>query len=220
MLFASNRAGVYNVYAQNADSTGSPERLTADSAAAYPTAISRDGSRLLLNELMNSQVAIAQLALTGHPVASHPEILINTPYEEVNAQLSPNGRYVAYQSNESGQFQVYVRPYPDVNSARWQVTTDGGSNPMWRGDGEELFYLNGSTAMTAIAVQTAGPTFTSGTAKALFDARIYTADGTRAYDVAPDGSRLLLIKDSGTGDSTLTPAGVFVVLNWLRDPQK
>jgi len=62
--------------------------------------------------------------------------------------------------------------------------------------------------------------FTSGNAKALFDARIYTADGTRAYDVAPDGTRLLLIKDGGTADSKLTPAGIFVVLNWLADREK
>lgn len=217
VFFASNRAGVYNVYRQNADGTGSAERLTSDAAAAYPTAISPDGSRLLLNQLMNNQVAIAQLALDGRSGASRPEILINTPYEEVNAQLSPNGRYIAYQSNESRRSQVYVRPYPDVNRGHWQVTTDGGTNPMWRADGQELFYLDGSTAMTSVAVETTGSTFTSGIPKTLFDARIYSADGTRAYGVAPDGSRLLLIKDSGTADTTLSPAGVFVVLNWLRD---
>ena len=221
VLFASNRAGAFNVYAQNADGTGSAERITADASATYPTAVSRDGLRVLLNQLMNSQVAIAQLALSSRgPVSSHPQILINTPYEEVNAQLSPNGRFVAYQSNESGRFQVYVRPYPDVSSARWQVTTEGGSNPMWGADGAELFYLDGATAMTAVPVQTAGHMFTSGNPKALFDARIYTADGTRAYDLAPDGTRLLLIKDGGTADSKLTPAGIFVVLNWLADLEK
>jgi hypothetical protein len=74
--------------------------------------------------------------------------------------------------------------------------------------------------MTAVPVQIGGNTFTSGNPKVLFDARIYTADGTRAYDVAPDGSRLLLIKDGGTADSKLTPAGIFVVLNWLTDVKK
>jgi serine/threonine-protein kinase len=221
VLFSSNRAGAFNVYAQNADGTGSVDRLTADGSASYPTAVSHDGSRVLLNHLMSGQVAIAQLALSSRgPVSSHPEILINTPFEEVNAQLSPNGRFIAYQSNESGRFQVYVRPYPDVNSARWPVTTDGGTNPMWGANGAELFYLDGAMAMTVVPVQTAGRTFSAENPKALFDARIYTADGTRAYDVAPDGTRLLLIKDGGTADSKLTPAGVFVVLNWLSDLSK
>ena len=71
--------------------------------------------------------------------------------------------------------------------------------------------------MTAIPVQTAGDTFGAGNPKTLFDARMYTADGTRAYDVSSDGSRFILIKDSATADSKLTPAGIFVVLNWFED---
>jgi hypothetical protein len=87
---------------------------------------------------------------------------------------------------------------------------------MWARDGAELFYLDGSTAMTAVPVQTGGTTFGAGNPKTLFDARMYTADGTRAYDVSPDG-RFILIKDSGTADSRLAPAGIIVVLNWFDD---
>ena len=87
---------------------------------------------------------------------------------------------------------------------------------MWARNGAELFYLDGAAAMTAVAVHTAGDTFSSGSPKTLFDARIYTPDGTRAYDVSLDG-RFLLIKESRTGDSALTPAGVLVFFNWLDD---
>jgi serine/threonine-protein kinase len=219
IVFASNRAGAFNVYVQNADGTGPAQRLSVGPSSEYPTTITADGLRVICNQLVNSQVGIVRLALAsrapGEP--SRPESLINTPFEEVGAQISPNGRYLAYQSNESGRFQVYVRPFPNVSAGHWQVTREGGSNPMWARNGAELFYLDGSTAMTAVPVQTEGETFEAGNPKTLFDARMYTADGTRAYDASPDGSRFILIKDSATADSKMAPAGIFVVLNWLED---
>jgi serine/threonine protein kinase/Tol biopolymer transport system component len=219
VLFASNRLGVFNLYAQNADGTGSVDRLTGGRSSLYPTTITQDGSRVICNELVSKGVGIAMVPLTSQAARGpldDANPLINTPFEEVAAQLSPDGRYLAFQSNESGRSEVYVRPFPNVNGGRWQVTLEGGSNPMWARSGAELFYLDGAAAMTAVAVHTAGDTFSSGSPKTLFDARIYTADGTRAYDVSPDG-RFLLIKESRTGDSTLTPAGVLVFFNWLDD---
>ena len=202
IVFASNRGAAFNAYLQNADGTGPGSQLTAGSSSEYPTMITPDGMQVICNQLVNSQVGIVRLALK--PAGpSRPDSLINTPFEEVDAQISPDGRYLAYQSNESGRFQVYVRPFPNVGAGHWQVTREGGSNPMWARNGTELFYLDGSTAMTAIPVQTAGDTFGAGNPKTLFDARMYTADGTRAYDVSSDASRFILIKDSATADSKL-----------------
>jgi eukaryotic-like serine/threonine-protein kinase len=218
VVFASNRAGAFDVYVQNADGTGRADRITASPNSEYPTAITSDGLRVICNQIIKSSVGIVGLTLapgTGRQL-SEPTSLINTPFEEVQARISPDGRYLAYQSNESGRFQIYVQPFPHVGAGRWQVTRDGGTNPMWARDGAELFYLDGSTAMTAVPVQTGGTTFGAGNPKTLFDARMYTADGTRAYDVSPDG-RFILIKDSGTADSRLAPAGIIVVLNWFDD---
>lgn len=219
VLFASNRAGTFNVYVQNADGTGPAERITGGPSSLYPTATTSDGSRVVVNELLNNQVGIGMVPLTNpvrRTLVDGTDPLLNTPYEEVAAQISPDGRYVAYQSNESGHFEVYVRPFPNVTGGRWQVSTEGGSNPMWARSGTELFFLDGATAMLAVPVQMAGGKFTTGHPKTLFDARIYTADGTRAYDVSPDGQRFILIKD-GTADSKLSPEGMLVVLDWLED---
>ena len=220
VLFASNRAGTFNLYAQNADGTGSVDRITGGKSALYPTTTTQDGSRVICNALAGNQVGIVTLPLTTPGTRAPLDTatpLIDTPFEEVGAQISPDGRYLAYQSNESGRSEVYVRPFPNVNGGRWQVSLDGGSNPMWARSGAELFYLDGAAAMTALPVRTSGETFSAGNPKTLFDARIYTADGTRAYDVSPDGTHFLLIKESRTGDSPLTPAGILVFFNWLDD---
>ena len=217
IFFSSNRAGPFNVYIQNADGTGAAQRLTAAASSEYPTAITSDGLGVICTRLLRSQVGIVRLSRavgSAGPAAATP--LIDTPFEEIHAQISPDGRYVAYQSNESGHHQIYVRPFPNVEDGLWRVTRDGGSNPMWARNGTELFYLNEATAMTAVPVQTAGTSFTFGNSTTLFDARIYTADGTRAYDVAPDG-RFLLIKDSAAGQSEHAPAGIIVILNWFDD---
>jgi serine/threonine protein kinase len=220
VVFASKRDSAFNLYAQNADGTGALDQITGGRSSLYPTTITPDGSRVICNELVTNGVGIAIVPLTSLGVrapldAANP--LINTPFEEIDAQVSPDGRYLAYQSNESGRSEVYVRPFPNVNGGRWQVSLEGGSNPMWARSGVELFYLDGTAAMIALPVRTSGDTLIVGTPKTLFDARIYTADGTRAYDVSPDGTRFLLIKESGTGDATLTPAGMLVFFNWLDD---
>ena len=213
IVYASSRGGAFNVYSQNADGTGPASRLTAGSSSEFPTTITRDGLHLICNLLVKGQTGIARLALApaGFKEPSRTESLINTAFEEVDAQISPDGRYLAYQSNESGRFQVYVRPFPNVSAGRWQVTMEGGSNPMWARNGAELFYLDGSSAMTAVPVQTEGDTFKAGNPTTLFDARVYSGEGTRAYDATLDGSRFILIKGSAT------PAGISVVLNWFED---
>jgi serine/threonine-protein kinase len=218
IFFASERDAAFNVFVQNADGTGPAERVTGGATSEYPTAITADASALICDRLVRGRVGIAHLTISrgirGGPI--DPVSLIDTPFEEIQAQLSPGGRYLAYQSNESGRSQVYVQPFPNVGAGRWQVTREGGSNPMWAKNGTELFYLDGSTTMTAVPVQMAGPTFAAGNAQTLFDARMYTADGTRAYDVSPDG-RFILIKDGATADSKQAPAGIIVVLNWLEE---
>jgi serine/threonine-protein kinase len=110
--------------------------------------------------------------------------------------MSPNGRYIAYQSSESGTPDVYVRPFPQVDRRVWKLSTEGGMRFAWARNGRELFYLDGSKTLTAVPVQTSGPTFSAGTPAKVFDAAKYANwDPYRNYDVSPDGQRFLMIKD-------------------------
>jgi serine/threonine-protein kinase len=145
------------------------------------------------------------------------EPLIDAPEDVLAAQISPNGRYIAYQSNESGRFEVYVKPYPSVTGGRWQVSSDGGTYPAWSRSGNELFFLDGASVMTAVPIPAASDGFTTGNAKKLFDARAYRSDGLRAYDVAPDGSRFLMIRENRTVESSMIAPAIFVVTNWFED---
>ena len=97
------------------------------------------------------------LLLEGERIST---LLMETEFSERNAALSPDGRWMAYQLNESGQFEVYGRPFPDVNGGRWQVSSGGGAWPLWNPNGRELFYAR-SEGMMAVPIETE-PTFTQG----------------------------------------------------------
>jgi Tol biopolymer transport system component len=145
--------------------------------------------------------------------------LLNEKYHEAQPQISPDGRWMVYTSDESGQNQIYVRPFPDVNSGRWQISTSGGDSPLWSRDGRELFYRNGDAVM-AVSVKTA-PTFSIETPKILFRGT-YVSNVLRAgnydfatWDVSPDGKRFLMMKEQGS--SAGGPRKINIVLNWLEE---
>jgi hypothetical protein len=141
--------------------------------------------------------------------------IVSSPSAEYAANISPDGRYFAYQSAESGgRFAVYVRPYPDVSKGRWQISTEGGTAPVWARSGRELFYLDESNTLMAVPVQTTGPEFSAGRPVKLFD-RKYSGD-FYSYDVTRDGLRFLMMKDSSIGDRSHPPS-VVVVLNWFEE---
>jgi eukaryotic-like serine/threonine-protein kinase len=140
---------------------------------------------------------------------------VQTPFEERDAEVSPDGRWVAYGSNESGQFEVYVRPFPRIDRGRWQVSTGGGMWPLWARRGRELFYLVEPGRMMAVPIQP-GPTFVAGNPQVVFERRYFTAGG-RSYDVSPDGQRFLMIKDASATSDTSTPPQLIVVQNWLEE---
>jgi serine/threonine-protein kinase len=138
--------------------------------------------------------------------------LVQTPFNETAAALSPDGRWLAYHSNESGPFQIYVRPYPKVEQGRWQVSTDGGTAPLWSPDGRELFYVATDGHLMAVPV-TLSSSFTWGKAAQLFDTRPYNvSEQGRNYDVSHDGQRFVVVKNPSGSDSRLQ-----VVENWIEE---
>jgi len=225
VLFSSLRAGVANLYGQAANNTGTVERLTTSPQGQVPLSISPDGTRLIVREQVpTTGVDLRILRLDpSTPLRAGPspppatpsrptEPLLQTPFTEDNGEISPDGRWLAYQSNESGRFEIAVRPFPNVDAGHWTISTSGGTRPLWARSGTELFYLDGAGAMTRVPIQT-GPAFTAGTPTKVFDTRYYTAASGRTYDISPDGQRLLMIKASGTEQAP----SMVVVLNWLEE---
>ena len=138
---------------------------------------------------------------------------MSSPSPEYAANISPNGRYFAYQSVESaGQFAIYVRPYPDASKGPWQISTEGGTAPVWARNGRELFYLDESNTLMAVPVDTVGPQFSAGRAAKVFDTKYY--GNFYSYDVHPDG-RFLMMKESSAGDRN--QPSIVVVLNWTEE---
>ena len=139
--------------------------------------------------------------------------LIDTPFDDRRPALSHDGRWMAYQSNEAGRFEIYVLPYPDVGAGRWQISIDGGVSPVWAHDGTELIYRNGD-AMMRVAVET-DPAFVQGVPEVLFEGAYYYGTG-RSYDVAPDG-RFLMLKAGAEGDAPPPSTQIEVVVNWFEE---
>jgi serine/threonine-protein kinase len=156
-----------------------------------------------------------QLRLDGsHAVTP----LVQTPFSERNGEVSPDGRWLAYEANDSGRFNIYVRPFPDVSSGYWQVSTDGATRPLWARNSQELFYLGATGALMRVGVPP-GPTWAATAPTKLFEGR-YGASANqngRTYDIAPDGKRFLMIKAGGSADQTAVPMSLVVVQNWLEE---
>ena len=146
------------------------------------------------------------------------ERILYGPTNEGNAEVSPDGRWIAYDSDESGQFEIYVRPYPDAYAGgRWQISSGGGKQPLWSRDGRELFYRDFDGALLAASV-TLTPTFAPGPVVKLFENANYFGSGSsisgRTYDLSLDGSRFLMIKQEATAGEA---AALVVVLNWFEE---
>jgi serine/threonine-protein kinase len=147
--------------------------------------------------------------------------LLNTAADERNATIAPNGRWIAYESNKTGQFQIYVKPFPNVNDSEHQISTAGGRTPLFGPNGRELFYVSGYALMT-VPVQSA-PTFATGNPRVLIDAPSIILDGRllantgRTYDVSRDGERFLLLKDDAAIARSTSRPGIIVVQNWFRE---
>ena len=212
IIFSSNRGGAFNLWWQAADGTGAAERLTTSSNAQFVTGITPDGTAVIFNEQTKTMGNdLLQLALDG---TRRVTPLLQTKFDERNGIVSPDGRWLAYESNSSGPFEIYVRPFPNVGGGQWQVSTAGGRQPLWARSGKELFYFGADGALLRVPVEASGATWNAGTPMKLLEGRYYTGTGSgRAYDVSPDGQRFLMIKAPGT-DASAAPPALIVVQHW------
>jgi dipeptidyl aminopeptidase/acylaminoacyl peptidase len=210
IAFASQRNGNMDVFVQAANGTGEPLLVVASLDTDFPEAWSPDGTTLLVRRTSaksGSDLWTAKRKADGTFEA--PSIWLQTPFNERDAVFSPDGRYAAYQSDESGRYEVYVRP-ASGGGGKWQISTGGGISPRWSRDGREIFYTQGESLMAA-PVSVAGETFRPGTPVELFRNRVFT-DQFRAWDAHPDGKRFLIAEDDETD---ARPTSIHVIENWL-----
>jgi dipeptidyl aminopeptidase/acylaminoacyl peptidase len=184
-----------------------------------PASWSPDGKTILVERSRPTGLQALQrdiLALNvGDVAASTPWMA--TPFDERQPAFSPDGRYVAYVSNEASQAEVFIRPFPEAASARWQVSSNGGQYPKWNSRGTELYYLNPARQLVAVDVSTRG-TVAVGKATPLFTAPVAFARATSSilYDVAPDGRFLFSVSLAPLGgNQTVNSAPIIVVLNGI-----
>ena len=174
--------------------------------------MSPDGKQVIYGEPGQPPFDLLALSLDGDRAS---KTLLNTQFSEHNGEVSPDGRWIAYQSDESGDYEIYVRRYPGLDS-RAQVSSDGGTRPVWARNGRELFYLKMDGTMMAVPVEPSdGSSFVTGPAKALFRGQYYTLQAGRSYDVSADGKRFLLIKDAAPRAAAALQ--LVVVLHWSEE---
>jgi serine/threonine-protein kinase len=229
IIFASRTNGPSNLFIQPADGAGVPQRLTTSSDIQIPTAMAPDGTGVLGWEISRANAAdIVWFPLArspgqaqGTPAASSGSSVkrvIETPFVEIGPEISPNGRYLAFWTNASGQFEIWVRPFPNVDDGRWIVSNGGGTRPAWARNGRELFYLDLTNRLMVTQVQTQGRTFMHGTpTRVLESSYAAPAENSRPYDVSRDGQRFLMIKDMPTAAGEAAGPRLAVVLHWLEE---
>jgi Tol biopolymer transport system component len=214
IVYFANPQGHFDLFRKSLAHPGEQELLLASSEDKYPNDWSPDGRYLLFGSVgtsTNSDLRV--LSMKGE---RSPQVYLQTVAAEGWAQFSPDGKWVAYESDESGRAQVYVEPFPrvDGNSPRWQISTGGGGQPKWRGDGKELFYMMRNGKMMAATV-TAGAKFTASEPHLLFPTRALPHD-VNMYDVTRDGRRFLV----NTPLEWSTSSPITVVANWTEGFRK
>jgi Tol biopolymer transport system component len=208
------RADRFGLWEQPADGTGEP-RLLWEKNAPTDGFLSPDGRWLVLGA--SGSQAGGDILAAQPGVDSAARRMVATEYDEGGAALSPDSRWLAYVSDEQGQHEVFVRPFPDVNGGRWQVSSGGGSAPVWAHNGRELFYISGKN-MYVVPLHP-GPPFSAEPPRVLFEIpdRVRPASLVRGtFAISPDDQRFLMVRDNSWGHMAGTPTMV-VVTNFFEE---
>jgi serine/threonine-protein kinase len=218
VIFSSEQVGGRNLFWQAADGTGAVEQLSESPTLRSPSAASPDGRLVIFTETASkTSEDVMQMTVDG---TRRVTPLVQSPFAERNGVVSPDGRWLAYEANDSGRFEIFVRPFPEVNSGRWLVSTGGGTRPLWARSGQELFYASPTGALMRVGVER-GPSWAATTPTLLVKEGYYTSPGApflgRTYDIAPDGQRFLMIKEVGDAEQTAASPQIIVVQKFFEE---
>ncbi|MGH9390393.1 MAG: TolB family protein, partial [Vicinamibacteria bacterium] len=207
ILFRSNRSGYNDLFVKGADNARPEDLFFEAKGQMIPTQFSQDGSHVLFT----STGVGTSFDVWDLPIESRrPRAILQTAFDEYQGVLSPDGRFLAYVSEETGLPQVYVQSFPN-GEQRVPVSSRGGSEPQWREDGKELFFLRADRMMMAVPISL-GPTFKAAEPTPLFQTRVpILANPYRwHYDVSTDGERFLV----NTAPASVPPPAIHIVLDW------
>ena len=224
IIFSWNKEPPTALFWIPADGSGEAERLTTPDVgtADFPTSVSPDGQVVLFTHFLETRILVTgdrelwQVPLDGERT---PQPVVQGEFSRGNAALSPNGQWLAYRSNQSGAFEVYLQPYPGPG-ATTSVSIGGGDSPVWSRDGRELFYRIGNRMMV-VEVEPE-PTLRVSPPAVLWEEPYYdqpVGTGTRQYHVAPDGL-FLMIRQGAATDNSSAPPEIILVQNWLDELQR
>jgi serine/threonine protein kinase len=209
IIFSSNRSNMESVFLKNADGSGSETELLTYEKGLYPTGWSRDGAMIACTTYPTRDIVVFPAAGKQAPIE-----FLNTEFIEDEARFSSDGKFLVYASNESGQREIYVRPFPGPGG-KWQVSTNGSLfRSFWRRDGKEIYYQSRDGKIMAAEVSSNGGIFSVGNVKPLFEAA--TIGISSFLDVSPDGQKFLMVYNRvETKSDHLT-----LVTNWNAELQK
>ncbi|HSD72341.1 MAG TPA: hypothetical protein VLE54_06095, partial [Thermoanaerobaculia bacterium] len=210
IVFASSRKGLLDLYQRAVSGTGQDEILLSSATAArFPTDWSGETGRIAFFTTVPA-ADIWTLSVADRKATP----FLSTPFNEGSPQFSPDGRWMAYASAESGTVEIFVQTFP-ASGGKWQISSAGGSYPRWRRDGKELYYVAPDSTLMTVEVAT-GSGFAAGTPKPLFRAPIKLLDIGFQYDVSPDGHRFLI----NTLEEDQQAGSITVVQNWTAELKK
>ncbi len=206
--YTKNSSGKSPIYLREASGADSEKSIFESSENSYPTDWSRDGKFVAFS--MKNDIWILPMNASGDKPGGPPFPFLQTEFQEFGAVFSPDGRWIAYASSESGKGEIYIRPFPGPGR-KWQVSTTGGYNARWRSDGKELFFVSSSTdGLMSVEIKSGDATLGVGAERMLFTLPNEWSGG---YDVTSDGQRFLCSKQEAND----SPMPVTLVVNWLEE---
>ena len=226
IVYGTLAAGIYSVNANGLGNTALLFSTPLNDSYPIPTSFSLDGSELLYTQVPTLSPQQAEVFSLSMSPEGETRELFASDFFEAAASVSPDGRWIAYQSNESGSLQIHVRPYPATDTDRWQVSIDGGGDPKWSADGTHLFFRKvldaegRMSAMYSVSLE-AGEVFKAGQPSVLFTSDHLTSAilETNGYAVAGDGERFLMLKPAANqSEATVNiPTSVVLIQNFAAE---